>query len=154
MHTSIKALSTFLTVTSLFCSPIMAVENNFLGIWKTEKKGEESKTADVEIKPCQANPEKLCGKIVDIEQRIDPETLLPKLDKKNKDKSLRSRAIIGLAMLEGFSPKKDYYSGGTIYSPKTGKTYNATLKLKNKNTLEVTGHAFIFSRTQTWKRVK
>ena len=149
-----KAIATIFATATLLSSPVFAAENQFLGTWKTEKKGDESKTADVEIKPCDNNPEQLCGKIVDIEQRLDPVTFQPKLDKNNKDKSLRNRPVIGLSMLEGLSKKGDHYTGGTIYSPKTGKTYDATLKIKDQNTLEVTGHVFVFSSTQTWKRVK
>lgn len=127
---------------------------DYMGRWKTEAKDEESKIAIVEMNTCSEGSESLCGKIVWLEEPIDPETGLPKKDKKNKSKDLRDRDIMGLQMVSNMEPKQDGgYGKGEIYSPKTGKTYTATMKLDSKDQLNVTGHVFIFSRTQNWTRV-
>ncbi|RZL30018.1 MAG: DUF2147 domain-containing protein, partial [Pedobacter sp.] len=45
---------------------------------------------------------------------------------------------------------------GTIYDPKTGKTYSCNLTLKDNNTLNVRGYIgiSIIGRSETFKRVK
>ena len=130
-----------------------AYANSYYGRWRTEAKDEESKTAVVELGPCAANEQHLCGKIIDIEEPLDPATGQPKLDKENNDKSLRQRPIIGLEMVWGLKPtQKGGYDGGQIYSPKTGKTYRASMKLVDQHTLNVTGHVLFFTKTQTWRR--
>ena len=128
-----------------------------VGVWLTEKKEDESSQAKVEIAPCVTNAAHLCGKITWLEEPIDSETGKPKLDKKNPDKALKDRPIMGLEMLAGFNKETDtHYTGGSIYSPKTGKTYSSELEIKgeNKDQLHVTGKVLFFSSTQTWTRVK
>lgn len=146
-----------LTALTLMATNALAFEaKDYHGKWKTEAKGEETKTATVDIAPCDNNTQNLCGKIVGLDEPLDPETNLPKKDKKNKDKSLRDRPIMGLQMISDLKPQKNGkgYEDGEIYSPKTGKTYRASMKLKDQNTLNVKGHVFIFSSTQTWTRVQ
>lgn len=57
-----------------------------------------------------------------------------KVDKHNPDAKLRNKKLIGLQILKDFNydPKEDEWSGGTIYNPKTGKTYNSFMKLDGK----------------------
>lgn len=53
------------------------------------------------------------------------------LDDKNPDKALRSRPLIGLQILSGFtynSSKKEW-AGGRIYDPKSGKTYDCFARM-------------------------
>ena len=127
-------------------------QNPLKGVWQTAKKDDENRTAHVEIYDCG---EQLCGKIIALEEPIDPETGEPKLDKKNPDESLRDRPIMGVKMLKGFTKKDDVtYVDGTIYSPRTGKTYESKLHLNKEGVLEITGYIFFFSKTQDWTRVK
>ena len=129
--------------------------NSYLGFWKTEAKGEETKTATVEIHPCSEGSDILCGKIVGLDEPNDPETNQPKLDKNNTKKDFRNRPIMGLQMISGMKPAKNGgYSKGEIYSPKTGKIYRSSMKLKDNDTLKVKGHVFVFSKTQTWRRTQ
>ena len=133
-----------------------AEQNPYHGIWKTEAKGEETKTAHVKIGPCAGVTENLCGKIVHLDEPNDPKTGQPKTDQKNKKKDLRDRQIMGLEMISNLKPNdRGGYSDGTIYSPKTGKTYDASVKLSEGSTdvLNVTGHVLFFKSTQTWTRV-
>lgn len=125
-----------------------------LGVWETQAQEDEDRTARVEITPCVSSSEKLCGKIVWLQEPIDPETKQPKLDTHNPDPTLRSRPIMGLEMMSNFERVDNRtYDNGTIYSPRTGKTYASSVYLTDEDVLEVTGHVFIFSKTQKWKRI-
>lgn len=78
----------------------------------------------------------------------------PKLDEKNKDEKLRSRPIMGLHVLKGFSKDEDIYTGGTIYDPKNGKTYDCKITPKDANTLAIRGYigVSLLGRTTVWTR--
>lgn len=77
----------------------------------------------------------------------------PKVDAKNENASLRSRPIVGLSLLSGFSFKGDHWEG-KIYNPEDGKTYSCQLKLRNAKTLEVRGYVMnpAFGKTQVWTK--
>ena len=81
----------------------------------------------------------------------------PKKDPLNPNKDLRDRARLGLVMMTNFAYQKDnVWDGGTLYDPKTGKTYSGMITLKNKNTLDLRGYVGIalLGRTSTWTRAK
>ena len=141
---------------SLYAQESSAIpDTGIQGVWQTQKQEDENRTAHVQISNCDDNPQQLCGKIIALEEPIDPETGKPKLDKKNPDESLKSRPIMGVSMLTGFSKEdENTYTGGTIYSPRTGKTYESKIQLTKDGALEVTGYVFFFSKTQKWTRVK
>lgn len=154
-----------LTALTLTATPLFAKKHHdtqgaapatgIFGRWQTARQEDENRTATVEIFPCDGDNAKICGKIVALEEPIDPETNAPKLDKHNPDESLRTRPILGVPMLKGFEKKDDKtYENGSIYSPRTGKTYASSLKLVDDSTLDVTGYIFFFSKTQQWKRVQ
>lgn len=76
----------------------------------------------------------------------------PKTDIKNPDAARRNDPILGLQLLKGFSKEDEHhYEGGTVYDPKSGKTYSCKMTLNNK-TLEVRGYVGLsmFGRTTTW----
>lgn len=101
------------------------------------------------------NGEKYQGKIVWLKEPIDPETGKPKLDKNHPDEKVRSRSLLGLTNTWGFVYKgENIWEEGSIYDPKNGNTYNCTMKLKDKNTLEVRGYIGIslIGRTDVWTR--
>lgn len=56
------------------------------------------------------------------------------LDDKNPDASLRKRPLIGLQILSGFeyNTNKKEWSGGKIYDPKAGKTYDAFARMNGE----------------------
>jgi uncharacterized protein (DUF2147 family) len=58
--------------------------------------------------------------------------------------------------LEGFTAKENgLYDGGTIYDPKSGKTYSCKMTLKGDK-LDIRGFVglSLLGRTETWTRVK
>lgn len=80
----------------------------------------------------------------------------PAKDENNPDAKLRSRQLIGLNMLSGLKKDGGEYSGGSIYDPGNGKTYNCSMKvegdvLKVRGSLDKRG---LLGRTMDWFRVK
>ncbi len=62
---------------------------------------------------------------------------------------------INMVVMKDFEYKNDEWANGTIYQPKTDKTYSAYLKLKDNNSLVVVGYIFfrIFSQSELFTRV-
>ena len=80
----------------------------------------------------------------------------PAVDKNNPDPKLRSRQLIGLNMLSDLKKTGTEYSGGSIYDPGNGKTYNCSMKVEG-NVLKVRGSLDkrgLLGRTMDWFRVK
>lgn len=80
----------------------------------------------------------------------------PAIDDLNPDPKLRSRQLIGLNMLSGLKKDGGEYTGGTIYDPGNGKTYNCSMKVEG-NVLKVRGSLDkrgLLGRTMDWFRVK
>jgi uncharacterized protein (DUF2147 family) len=77
-------------------------------------------------------------------------------DINNPDQNLRSRNLIGVEMLKGFTynPKTKEWNGGSIYVPDAGRKLNARLSMKNKNELQAKVSMGLFSRTLTLKAVQ
>jgi uncharacterized protein (DUF2147 family) len=122
------------------------------GIWKTEM--DESR---VEIYRCG---EKICGtiiwlKIPNYTDNRDGAVGTPVIDQKNPDPALKSRPVLGLRILEGFTAEEDNnWVGGTCYDPKNGKTYRGKIHLAASDRLELRGFIGIplFGRTSVWTR--
>ncbi|WP_454801780.1 DUF2147 domain-containing protein [Mucilaginibacter phyllosphaerae] len=80
----------------------------------------------------------------------------PKLDSRNPDKSLQSRPKLGIELLKNFTfDGDDSYEDGTIYDPKSGKTYSCKMTVKG-DVLKVRGFVGIslLGRTENFTRVK
>lgn len=95
------------------------------------------------------------GKIVWLENPTEPDGT-PTKDTENPDPKLRSRQLINLNMLSGLKKNGTEYTGGTIYDPGNGKTYNCSMKvdgdvLKVRGSLDKKG---LLGRTMDWFRVK
>lgn len=79
----------------------------------------------------------------------------PKVDRENPDKSLKTRPIIGLPLIQGFKYDGDnVWTDGSIYDPESGKLYSCKLTLRMDGTLKVRGYVGIslFGRTEIWTR--
>ena len=96
------------------------------------------------------------GRIVWLKEMKD-ERGNPKMDKNNPVVAMRRRPIIGTEILKGFSYSGDnVWEGGTIYDPRTGKTYSCKITLANANKLDVRGFVgfSMLGRTESWSRVR
>ena len=76
-------------------------------------------------------------------------------DTNNPDAKLKNRDLIGLVILQDFKYTGSAWEDGKIYDPKSGKTYDCILKVKDNNkVLEIRGYVGVprFGRTATWTR--
>lgn len=130
----------------LFGHGLFAQADNIVGLWFNQEQ-----TAKVEISKAGSQYN---GKIVWLKEPNDPATNKPKVDKANPETNLKSRPLIGLIMLSGFSWNADdkAWEGGTMYDPKKGKTYSCVIKQVNAKTLDVRGYIGGLGRTTTWTR--
>ena len=104
------------------------------GIWKTDQ-------GTVRVYDCGGA---LCATAVSAKE---------KTDRNNVDPSKRNRPLVGVAILTGLRPQgANKWSGGQVYNPDDGKTYDANVSLEGANTLKVQGCIFIGCRTVTWTR--
>ncbi len=116
------------------------------GVWLTP-----AGNSHIEIRLCG---EKLCGKIVWFTEPRNADGTL-KLDEKNKKEALRTRPLLGLELMSGFTETGDgKWTKGRIYNPEDGQTYRSKLEVKDHNTLNVSGCVLVFCKAQTWTRVK
>ena len=121
-------------------------ESAILGVWYNTEK-----TAQVEI---SKQGSQYVGKIVWL-QEPNPDGK-PATDKENSDPKLRTRPLMGMAILKDLTYEGGMWKNGEIYDPKSGKTYSCEIKLKSPELLEVKGYVgFSFvGRTVEWTRVK
>ncbi len=124
----------------LLASPALAADP-VQGRWVTEEKD-----AVITIASCGA---KLCGRISKF--LVAPPQGLDQRDVNNKDASKRSRKLLGMPVLTGFVEDGDEWRG-TIYDPKSGKTYRSILQRESANVLTVKGCLGPFCQTQTWRK--
>jgi uncharacterized protein (DUF2147 family) len=122
------------------------IKESPIGTWTNEEK-----EARFEIYKCGEN---LCGKIIWLKEP----TLngKPKVDSKNPDERLHNRPIMGMVFLKDFVQEDEKkWDNGTIYDPKSGKTYSCYMKLIGKEQMEVKGYIGIslVGRSQLWTRV-
>jgi len=111
------------------------------GVWATQ-----DGNGHVEIAPCGASA---CGAIVWGDRSSGPST-----DVKNPDAALRTRPLIGLRILEGYSAGAAGWINGRVYDPKSGNTYRSELLPQTDGTLRVKGCMGPICRTETWRRVR
>lgn len=97
--------------------------------------------ANSQVKIFKSANGKYYGEIVWLDEPTN-EDGTAKIDDKNPDPKLQNRKIMGMKILNDFTYDKgsDEWSGGTIYSPKTGKTYKAYLKFENDGKLKIRGY--------------
>lgn len=124
-----------------------AFAQDVIGKWKLE-----DGSAIVEV---YKNGDAFNGKIVWLNNPNGPDGK-PATDRNNPDSNLRSRQLMGLNMLSGLKASDGEYSGGKIYDPGNGKTYNCSMKvdgkvLKVRGSLDKKG---LIGRTMDWFRVE
>jgi uncharacterized protein (DUF2147 family) len=132
----------------LMLAPLAAAfAQDVVGKWKLE-----DGTAIVEV---YKSGDVYNGKIVWLQNPTEADGS-PAVDDNNPDPKLRKRQLIGLNMLSGLKKTGTEYSGGSIYDPGNGKTYNCSMKvegdvLKVRGSLDKRG---LLGRTMDWFRQK
>ncbi len=119
--------------------------DDVLGKWLNS-----SKEAHIQI---YKKGNKYFGKLAWLKEPYD-ESGKPKKDSKNPSEELRTRTLYGLEILKGFSFNDGVWEKGTIYDPKTGKTYSCKMTLSG-NKLNVRGFVGVslIGRTDVWTKV-
>jgi uncharacterized protein (DUF2147 family) len=114
------------------------------GEWLTQ-----SGTAKVKMAPCASDAARLCGNVSWVKDAASAKAT----DTNNPDAKLKTRPIMGLPMLWGFkSSAPGKWTGGKIYDPQTGKTYDSKVSVNPNGTLKVEGCVAVICQAQTWKK--
>ena len=100
----------------------------------------------VRIAPCGRY---LCGTIAKV---LNKGAGSPKTDIHNPDPRLRSRPILGLPVLTGFSGSGGSWKGGRAYDPESGKSYRSYLELNPDGSLKVSGCILFICESRRWTR--
>lgn len=149
MKTKLLLLSLLLPI--LFSGKLFAQDaDKILGYWLTQD-------GDSQVKIFKAENGKYYGNIKWLETPLRDDGSI-KLDDKNPDPELAKRTIMDLQLLKGFEYNKEdkEWENGTIYDPKSGKTYKCFMWFGDgdESTLHVKGFigfSLIGSRVD-WKR--
>ena len=119
--------------------PLLAADA-VAGRWVTAEKD-----GVILIAPCG---KALCGTLDRF--LVPPPQGLDQRDVNNPDAILRSRKVLGLPILSGFTADGNQWRG-RIYDPKSGKSYRSVIRRKGANVLEVKGCIGPFCQTQEWR---
>jgi len=137
-----KAIS--LAVLGLLATTGFALADDPSGTWRLDN-------GKVTVKVRQCGGE-VCANIVALKEPTYQDGT-PKIDKYNKNPSLRNRPLIGLSVLSDMKPTGDNSWAGNIYNADDGKTYSATMTLSGA-TMKLKGCvAGIFCKTNTFKKL-
>lgn len=126
-----------LAAATMIAAPALA-STPITGKWMTA-----GKDSVVDIAPCGP---KLCGKVSKL---LRPVQGGPPTDRNNPNVALQSRPLVGLPILVDFTDNGAAW-GGTIYDPRSGKSYRSKVARNPDGTLKVQGCIAFFCQTQTW----
>jgi uncharacterized protein (DUF2147 family) len=125
----------------LSCAPLLRAQSTgALGYWKTPA------GSTIRIDRCGAN---VCLWIAVLAPSV------PTTDIHNPDSTLRSRPLCGMEIGSSFTLNDaNRASGGTLYDPKSGKTYHGMMTAEGAQ-LHLRGYVGIplFGASETWTRV-
>jgi len=142
-----RAILWYVAPILFFAAPLPARAADPVGIWLTDEDD-----ARVQVYRCG---EALCGTILSLKEPNDPETGKPKLDKFNKDATLRGRPVVGIELITGLKPKgaADQWEG-SLYNPEDGNTYIGILTVESLLKLKLQGCVLggLICKWETWKR--
>lgn len=142
MKKSILLILLFLVTTLTFAQSI-------IGKWKTidEDTGEAKSIIEIYKK----NDGKVYGKVVEILREANKNNLCGKCEGADYNKPIQ-----GLEIIKSMKKEGDFYEGGTIFDPESGKIYKLRLGFDDDEPgkLQVRGYLAFFYRTQYWEPVK
>lgn len=115
------------------------------GIWQTQ-------AGDARVRVARCG-NALCGTIVSLRDKLDPQTGKPPIDDKNPDPARRNRPMIGLQMFVDMQPTAPGKWSGQIYNSDDGKTYASNVSVGGPDVLKVEGCLGAFCGGENWTRV-
>jgi uncharacterized protein (DUF2147 family) len=139
----------FIVLASILLTSFTAIfaqnADGIKGVWIND-----AKDAKVEI---YKSGDKYFGKITWVKDMYEADGKTIKKDSKNSNEKLRSRNVVGMDILSGFTYDDGEWTGGELYDPKSGKTYESKLKLKG-SILEIRGYVGspMFGKSTTWTK--
>ncbi|MBE9468788.1 MAG: DUF2147 domain-containing protein [Bacteroidetes bacterium] len=100
------------------CNVTAQNATDVVGYWLTQD-------GDSQVKVFKAANGKYYGNIKWLKEPLEEDGTV-KIDDENPNEKLRTKKILGLQLLKSFkfNTKKQEWEKGTIYDPKTGKTYS------------------------------
>ncbi len=132
----------FIALASLaLAAPAAAAAPAIEGLWLTD-----DGSAVVRIEACG---DRMCGRIARV---LDTRAGVPQTDVTTPDASRRNRPLIGLQILSGYRRGASRWEDGRAYDPKTGNSYNSSLRLDSDGSLRVTGCVLFVCRSKRWTR--
>jgi len=144
-----KSLATLLFLSLFAFTELAANGDDLVGIWKPSNGRSILKVEKI--------GNKYYGRVVWLKEPTN-EDGSPRTDINNPDESLQSTPLKGYRILKDLSydEKEKVWTGGTIYDPNNGSTYNCTIEKKDDSTIEVRGYigAALFGRTDVWTKMK
>jgi uncharacterized protein (DUF2147 family) len=145
-----SCIASALILISAFSTPHPAFTADAVtGVWLTE-----TGKSQVQIYKQGVN---YSGKIIWLKEPNDPGTGKPVTDKKNTDKVLQARPLLGLISLRNFKYAGNrLWEDGRMYNHEDGKDYSCKIIMKDANTLSVKiyNDASRAVKAQTWFRVQ
>jgi len=118
--------------------------DKIVGVWLSQ-----IKDGKIEI---YKNNGKYYGKIVWIKEP-NSKNGKPIIDGNNPKANLKSRPLLFLNIINDLVYHDGEWSGGTVYDPKEGKTYDCKIWFEDGQ-LKLRGYLGWFYDTKTWTRVK
>lgn len=152
IHFAIKLVTICVAIASfcaaLFASQVQAqnIPRDISGRWASQ-----GFSSIVDFHGCLQDARKLCGTVkwlwISEEEGGGHRT-----DRNNPNRALRARPVVGLEIVQNFErTAPNTWSGGTLYNPIDGRTFNGTIRLEH-GTLRLRGCAMGFCKTQIWRR--
>jgi len=129
--------------------------DSIAGLWEVAEAD-----GHIEIYRCG---EKYCGSIAWLREPVYPVDDKgkmpgkPLVDRENPKKELKSRPLIGLRIMEGYTFRgNNLWDEGRIYNTDNGKTYSSRIALQSRDVLELRGYIGIplLGGSTVWKRVE
>jgi uncharacterized protein (DUF2147 family) len=112
------------------------------GRWRTD-----DGKAVITVAPCSTGSVQLCGRISSF---LVPEPAGGARDTHNPNRALRTRPLLGVAVLTNLTREGNAWTGRG-YSPEEGRNFNATVRVDGGR-LNVRGCVAVFCRTVVWAR--
>lgn len=132
------------TLSLLTAAPAFAVDPA-QGVWLAR-----GGAGAISIAPCLSAADQLCGTVAWVRNPAHAVTL----DANNPIPALRARPILGMPVLWGHrQTAPGRWSGGKIYDPNSGRTYNSRISIKPGGKLKVEACVTMICQVQSWSRV-
>lgn len=116
------------------------------GVWLTQ-------AGDAKVRVSHCGNE-LCGVVVWLRQRTNPETGQPFTDDRNPNPALRQRPMIGLPLFSAMRATGPGRWAGRIYNADDGGTYDSHVEIASPNALRVNGCVGGLCGGETWTRTR